>query len=168
MITDDIKAKSNYLYGGVDTRKILSTLFSDGTLAMLLFRFSQWLCKYKLRPLGFLVARLNFFLNAIVIGLDAKVDGGFVIMHSAGIVINGKAVIGANVVLQSGVVIGAKRRRSPIIGQSVEIGAGAVIIGDVRVGDNVTIGANAVVVKDVPCNSIAIGVPAKTVLSKKQ
>ena len=43
----------------------------------------------------------------------------------------------------------------------IQIGCGAVIIGNVTIGNNVYIGANAVVLRDVPDNSIAVGVPAK-------
>jgi len=51
-------------------------------------------------------------------------------------------------------------KRAPIIGNNVDIGAGAKILGPIRIGDNVRIGANAVVLRDVPDNSIAVGVPA--------
>lgn len=50
---------------------------------------------------------------------------------------------------------------APIIGNHVLIGAGAVILGNIKIGDNVNIGANAVVLRDIPDNSIAVGVPAK-------
>jgi serine O-acetyltransferase len=51
----------------------------------------------------------------------------------------------------------------PIIGNNVEINAGARILGPVKVGDNVVIGANAVVTKDVPSNCVVAGVPAKII-----
>jgi serine O-acetyltransferase len=46
------------------------------------------------------------------------------------------------------------------LGDNVDIGAGAKVLGNIRIGDNVLIGANAVVITDVPSNSIAVGVPA--------
>ena len=51
----------------------------------------------------------------------------------------------------------------PIIGDNVEINAGAVIVGPVHIGNYVRIGANAVVIQDIPDNSTAVGVPAKVV-----
>jgi serine O-acetyltransferase len=48
-----------------------------------------------------------------------------------------------------------------VIGNRVDIGTGAKILGTITIGDDVAIGANAVVLKDVPANSIAVGVPAK-------
>jgi serine O-acetyltransferase len=56
---------------------------------------------------------------------------------------------------------------APLIGNNVDIGAGAKILGNIRIGDNVVIGANAVVLVDVPDNSIAVGVPA-TVSPRKE
>lgn len=51
----------------------------------------------------------------------------------------------------------------PVIGSNVEIGAGAVLIGNIHIGDYVRIGANAVVIEDIPDNCTAVGVPAKPV-----
>jgi len=68
------------------------------------------------------------------------------------------------VVIRNGVTIGLKRTReagAPIIGNRVDIGAGAKILGAIRIGDDVAIGANAVVLQDIPANSLAVGVPAK-------
>jgi len=50
---------------------------------------------------------------------------------------------------------------APIIGNRVDIGAGAKILGAITIGDDVAIGANAVVIEDVPSNFIAVGVPAR-------
>jgi len=65
--------------------------------------------------------------------------------------------------MRHGVTIGVKKigEKSPVIGNNVEFGAGAKVLGALKIGDNVTVGANAVVVCDVPTDSIAVGVPAK-------
>ncbi|HEY5141561.1 MAG TPA: serine O-acetyltransferase, partial [Methylococcales bacterium] len=63
-----------------------------------------------------------------------------------------------------GVTIGLKRTGemgAPIIGNRVDIGAGAKLLGAIRIGDDVVIGANAVVLQDIPANSLAVGVPAR-------
>ena len=52
------------------------------------------------------------------------------------------------------------RKVAPVIGNNVDIGAGAKLLGPISIGDNVVVGANAVVLCDVPANSIAVGVPA--------
>jgi serine O-acetyltransferase len=62
------------------------------------------------------------------------------------------------------VTIGLKRtqeRGSPVIGNHVDIGAGAKILGAIHIGDHAVIGANAVVLKDVPAGALAVGVPAQ-------
>ena len=80
-------------------------------------------------------------------------------------VIHSRAVIGKNCMIGQNVTIGGKSGwyEVPVIGDNVEISAGARIIGPVRIGNNVIIGANAVVVKDVPDNCIVAGVPAKII-----
>lgn len=75
-------------------------------------------------------------------------------------------VVGENCRLQAGVVIGASQgthRGNPIIGNNVQFGPGAKVLGAVVVGDNVFIAANAVVVHDVPSNCLVGGVPAKLI-----
>ena len=86
-----------------------------------------------------------------------------------GIFISERAKLGKNCVIFQGVTIGSntlidsKNSGFPVIGNNVYIGAGAKIIGDVKVGDNCRIGANACVVKDVPPNSVVIGNPMKVI-----
>lgn len=83
--------------------------------------------------------------------------------HGTGLVVNPKAVIGARCQLRHGVTIGHKVKGgpAPIIGDDVEFGAGAIVIGGVHVGSGATIGANAVVVKDVPAGRTVVGNPAR-------
>lgn len=73
-----------------------------------------------------------------------------------GTVINPNAIIDDNVTIQHHVTIGTNKigGKVPKIGKNVEIGAYAIIIGDVNVGDNSIIGAGAIVTKDIPENSI--------------
>ena len=69
-------------------------------------------------------------------------------------------------VLRHGVTIGLKRtgqRGAPRIGNRVDIGAGAKILGDIVIGDDAVIGANAVVLKDVPPGTFAVGIPARII-----
>lgn len=84
-----------------------------------------------------------------------------------GCVVHSWAVIGENCRIFQNVTIGAKWPADhspdgvPTIGDNVQIGAGAVLIGKIHIGNNCIVGANAVVTKDVPDNSIAVGVPAR-------
>lgn len=57
----------------------------------------------------------------------------------------------------------ARPLEAPILGNRVQIGAGAVVLGAVRIGDGAIIGANAVVMSDVPAGAIAVGNPARII-----
>ena len=82
--------------------------------------------------------------------------------HPNGIVIHPEVTIGPNCLIFQQVTIGTKGRSGlPHIGGHVDIGAGAKILGNVKIGDHACIGANAVVMHDVPAGKIAVGIPAK-------
>ena len=76
---------------------------------------------------------------------------------------NRLVVIGDDCLIRQGVTIGAatKRHESPVLGDRVEVGAGAVIAGAITIGDDVVIGPNAVVMSDVPSGSIVASAPAR-------
>ncbi|MNE47006.1 Serine acetyltransferase [compost metagenome] len=94
---------------------------------------------------------------------EVVVGRNFVIDHFGGIVISGYAQFGDDCRIRNGVVVGLKNvdePTAPVIGNNVDIGAGAKVLGNIRIGNNVIIGSNAVVLIDVPDNSLAVGVPA--------
>ena len=82
-----------------------------------------------------------------------------------GSVIHQRAVIGDNVMIGSHATIGGRSHFEdvPVIDDDVFIGAGACVLGPVRVGRGAVIGANAVVIEDVPARSVVAGVPAKVI-----
>ncbi len=93
----------------------------------------------------------------------AQIGEGLFIALFGPTVIHADVVIGKNLTILPGVVIGAAKTGIPTIGDNVSIGTGAVIIGKVLIGDNVIVGANAVVTKDVPEHCTVVGIPAKTI-----
>src|SRR5262249_34479848 len=102
---------------------------------------------------------------SIVAGADipvtCRIGGGLLIPHPNGIVIHPEATIGVNCLIFQQVTIGTRGRRGvPDIGGHVDIGAGAKVLGPVRIGAHARIGANAVVLTDVPSGSRAVGIPA--------
>jgi serine O-acetyltransferase len=110
-----------------------------------------------------LVLRHRFW--SVVTGADipltCRIGGGLLIPHPNGIVIHPDAVIGVNGLIFQQVTIGSRDAEGvPVIAGQVDIGAGAKILGAVRIGAHARIGANAVVLEDMPTNSIAVGVPA--------
>ena len=75
--------------------------------------------------------------------------------------INSKVRGGQRIIIESGVVIGDEKGKSPELGDNIFIGSGAKIIGDIKIGSNIKVGANAVVVKSAPSNATLLGIPAK-------
>ena len=163
LIYQDLKAKSIWYYGSADTKKILRMFVTDGTSATILYRIQQFFVKAHLVFFGLIVAKINKFFNHLVIGRYADFGPGLVLVHTFGIVINSNVKGGRNVIMEHGVTIGAEKRESPLLGDNIFIGAGAKIIGRVRIGSNVKIGANAVVIKDVPDNVTVAGIPAEII-----
>lgn len=104
------------------------------------------------------------------IGFEIKGDNigpGLVLYHNGPIVINGNAIVGKNVKFHGDNCIGnnGTDEKYPVIGDNVDIGVGAKIIGDVHIANNVKVGAGAVVVKDcLEENAILVGVPAKIII----
>lgn len=105
-----------------------------------------------------------------ILGIDipatAIIGSGLRIMHGTGLVIHDRAIIGRDCTLRHGVTLGIRGRAKgedgpPHIGNSVNIGSGAQILGPVTVGDNAQIGAGAVVLRDVPSGATAVGNPAR-------
>ena len=113
------------------------------------------------------------FLTEWLFGMElpaaTKIGKGLIIDHGYAVVINKNSIIGQNCRVRHCVTIGCKTNAdgtqgpSPRIGDSVEIGTHAMIIGDIRIGSRVIIGAGAVVVKDVPENAVVAGNPAKII-----
>ncbi len=102
-------------------------------------------------------------MTGIELPCEVEIGQNFVIDHFGGIVISGYAKFGNNCRIRNGVVVGLSRVDqpcAPVLGDNVDIGAGAKVLGDIKVGNNVVIGANAVVIRDVPDNCVAAGVPA--------
>jgi serine O-acetyltransferase len=99
---------------------------------------------------------------------SAKVGRRLWIAHQGGIVVNPRTEIGDDCLLRHNVtigVVGDGRRTSPAgaprLGNDVEVGAGAVIVGEVTIGDGVRIGPNAVVMTDIPAGGSAFASPAR-------
>jgi serine O-acetyltransferase len=151
-------------------------LFRQGLWVMAVYRFGRWRYKIRLRwlrvPFSALykvLKLLSQILTGIELPCEAIVGRRFRIDHFGGIIISGDAVFGEDCIVRNGVTVGLKNTGhsgSPVLGNRVDIGAGAKILGSIRIGDDVAIGANAVVLTDVPANSIAVGVPARIIPRK--
>lgn len=107
-----------------------------------------------LSPILLRIAVLRHRFWSVVTGADiplsCRIGGGLLIPHPNGIVLHPDAQIGPNCLIFQQVTIGASSRGVPTVGGHVDIGAGAKLIGPIRVGDHARIGANSLVVFDVP------------------
>ncbi len=143
---------------------------AQGFWALVVYRFGRWtyaLPHPLLRKGIGLFYRLAYkcvqILTGIELPCEVVIGRNFVIDHFGGIVISGYARFGDNCRIRNGVVVGLCRVDdpcAPVIGNDVDIGAGAKLLGRITVGDHCLIGANAVVVRNVPPYSVAVGVPA--------
>ena len=142
-----------------------------GFYALLVYRFGRW--RYGIRsrairmPFSLAYHLFKFFADVLLgieLPCEAVLGRRFVIEHVGGIVISGDSVFGDDCVVRNGVTVGLRHRGergSPHIGDRVDIGAGAKLLGPIHIGNDVAIGANAVVLCDVPDGCIAVGVPAR-------
>ena len=138
-----------------------------GLHAILMHRLAHalWIrgWNFAARWLGY-VARL---LTNVDVHPGARIGRRFFIDHGAGVVIGETAEIGDDCTLYHGVTLGGttwnKGKRHPTLGRGVVVGAGAKILGAIRVGDAARIGANSVVIREVPAGRTAIGIPARLV-----
>jgi serine O-acetyltransferase len=156
----------------VSTGTFLSEFCSPGFLIIVSYRFWSFFVHRKIPVFIF-----RFFLEKIVelltsssIPSRCRIKGGLRIQHFGQIMIHDSVSIGYNATIYNSVTIGLQHDtdiNGPIIGDNVYIGAGAKIIGAIKIGNNVRIGANAVVIKDIPDNSIAVGVPARIIADKQ-
>lgn len=136
---------------------------SDAFLAQALYRLKARLQALRVPILPRLAHRLAMAIAQVSIGDPVIVHPGVYILHGQ-VVIDGLVEIHEGVVIGPFVTIGLRGSvEGPTIGRQVRIGTGAKILGPVRIGSGSQIGANAVVVGDVPEGATVVGVPARSV-----
>lgn len=127
-------------------------------------RIGNYLYRKKIPVLPRLFRFLIFFLYNSDVPSSVSIGKNSLFGHSGiGVVIHPKAVIGEGCIIGQGITVGGRSRHPevPVIGNKVYIGAGARVLGPIRIGNNVVIAPNAVVIKDVQDNCIVGGIPAK-------
>jgi len=141
-----------------------------GFHAVLVYRIAHRLWIKEWRLLGRVLSHLGRILTGIEIHPGATIGKNFFIDHGMGVVIGETATIGDNVTIYHDVTLGGtsleKGIRHPQLGNDVIVGAGAQLLGPIRIGDGARIGSNAVVVRDVAAETTVVGIPAREVEEK--
>ena len=143
-----------------------------GLHAIWLYRLAHFLWVREFISLARFISHISRFLTGIEIHPGAKIGGRFFIDHGMGVVIGETSEIGDDVLIYQGVVLGGttreRKKRHPTIGNYVVIGAGATILGPVKIGDGARIGSGSVVVKSVPAGATVVGIPGRVMERKKR
>jgi serine O-acetyltransferase len=156
-----------------DLRAQREGLLGFGFWAILVYRFghARFVIKNKIIRAPWTIVyiilhKLIEIICGITIGSTAVIGRRLCIEHHGCIVIHGASVIGDDCLIRHGVTLGNTGFNDPFgaprVGDRVQIGAGAKILGRISVGNDVIIGANAVVIRDVPDNAVMGGVPARS------
>lgn len=142
-------------------------LLYSGLHAILAYRVSHKLYLTKHYFSARAVSQLAKFITGIEIHPGAKIGRRFFIDHGAAVVIGETTEIGDDCTIYQGVTLGGTGKdtgkRHPTLGNNVLVGAGAKVLGPMRIGSNTKIAAGAVVLSEIPDNCTAVGIPAKVV-----
>jgi len=138
-----------------------------GVHAVLLHRMNHKLWQMGFKWLARLFSTFSRWITGIEIHPGAVIGRRFFIDHGMGVVIGETAEIGDDCTLYHGVTLGGtsweKGKRHPTLGTDVVVGAGAKVLGPIKIGNGVRIGSNSVVVKDVHDGATVVGIPGRAV-----
>ncbi len=142
-------------------------LFFKGFLALQTHRVAHWLYGEGRQTLAFYLQSRSSELFQVDINPATRIGRGVFVDHGTGIVIGETAVIGDDVSMLQGVTLGGtgaeQGDRHPKVGKGVLLGAGAKVLGNIKIGDYAKVASGSVVLKDVPAGCTAAGVPARLV-----
>ena len=140
-----------------------------GVHALIAYRLTHWLWEKGFKFIARGLSQFARWVTGIEIHPAAIIGKGFFIDHGMGVVIGETSEIGNNVFVYQGVTLGGlatkKGKRHPTVSDDVVIGAGAKVLGPIKIGCNTKIGSGSVVLQDVPEYSTVIGVPGRVVFS---
>ena len=139
------------------SKNILEVIILYPGFHILVFhRIAHFLYNHRLLFLARLVSQIGRFFTGIEIHPGAKIGKRLFIDHGMGIVIGETATVGNNCTIYHNSTLGGtgkdKYKRHPDLGNNVMVGAGAKVLGPIKIGNNVKIGANSTVLKDIPDN----------------
>lgn len=148
-------------------RYIEPLLYFKGFHAISTYRFAHELWRAGRRDMALYLQSQSSKLFAVDIHPAARFGRGIMLDHATGFVVGETAVVEDNCSFLHGVTLGGSGKvggdRHPKIGCNVLIGAGAKVLGNIRVGNCSKVAAGSVVLRDVPDETTVAGVPAKVV-----
>jgi serine O-acetyltransferase len=145
-------------------RQVLHVMGTDAYWLVMLFRLRRVARRLHIPFANRILRLVQMMFGGIEIGNDVALGRGVFFIHSFGTVIGGTARVGDRVRFLGNNTVGTARDNGyPIIEDDVELGAGARVLGPVRIGARAVIGANAVVLTDIPADAVAVGAPARVV-----
>lgn len=160
----DARELANAARLGAGARPALRMMTTDAYVLLLLFRARLLVRRLRIPLANRILRLLQLVFGGVEIGNDVSLGNGVYLIHSFGIVIGGTSRVGHRVRFMGGNTVGTARDNGyPTIEDDVEIGAGARVLGPVRIGAGAVIGANAVVLSDIPARAVAVGAPARVV-----
>lgn len=143
-----------------------------GLHAVWFYRMNHWLWNHHALLLARWLSQAARLLTGIEIHPGARIGRRLFIDHGMGVVIGETAIVGDDVTLYQGVTLGGtgkeEGKRHPTLEDSVVVGDGAKILGNITVGKNCRIGAGSVVLRNVPPDSTVVGVPGRIVFREGQ
>lgn len=138
-----------------------------GLHALLLHRLAHWCWRHGMKLLARLISTFSRWATGIEIHPGARIGRRFFIDHGMGVVIGETAEVGDDVTLYHSVTLGGtswnKGKRHPTLEDGVVVGAGAKVLGPIRVGKGARIGSNSVVTKEVPPGATVVGIPGRVI-----
>lgn len=142
-------------------------LLYPGFQALFFHRFAHWFYKRRFFFIARFISQFSRFITGIDIHPGAIIGAGLFMDHGTGIVVGETAEIGDNCTIYHGVTLGGtgkdKGKRHPTVGSNVLIGAGAKVLGPIKIGDNSMIGAGSIVVEEVEPETTVTGPKARAV-----
>ena len=167
-IRQDLQAVFERDPAAINTLEVMLTY--AGFQALFAHRLSHKFWKAGVPLLPRLISQVARWCTGVEIHPGAKIGQRFFIDHGMGVVIGETSEIGNDVTLFQGVTLGGtgkeRGKRHPTLGNHVVVGAGAKVLGAIRIGDHVKVGANSVVLRSVPTHSTVIGIPGRVVKSE--
>ncbi len=142
---------------------------TDAWWLLLLFRIRQVALRWRIPVVNRVLRMAQMMFGGVELGNDITLGAGVYFIHSLGTVVGSGAKVGHRVRFLGNNTVGqARDDGAPTIGDDVEIGCGARVLGPITIGDRAVIGANAVVLCDVPADHVAVGAPARVLPNRRR